>query len=388
MRNKLWIGHVGFILHGAANTTLGPILPVLSLRWTLDDVHAGQLFTAQFLGAVIGTILSSRLMLWIGCRRTAALGMLLIALGLATIGVSGPFTAQACVFCLGLGLGVSVTPINLWITLSEPERSAAAANLLNASWCIGAATSAPIITFLVLRASLPHILDVFSILLLVMAAILAAERESLPSFAVPMDPSAAIAKSRSAMRREFIVLVSALIFIYVGTESGVGGWVTTYAKRLSLLPPASIGFAQSTFFGALLLGRVAAPFILKRMKGWNLVLLGNGVAAAGMLLSVTASEAVPVLVGLFIAGIGFAAVFPTTIATFSDRLGADAIRLAGWIFPLGYVGAATVPLAMGAASEKFHGLRFGMTVALACALILCAIQFRIIRLVRREPAAV
>ncbi|MFZ0036373.1 MAG: MFS transporter [Candidatus Acidiferrales bacterium] len=388
MRNKLWIGHVTFILHGAANTTLGPILPVLSLRWALDDVHAGQLFTAQFLGAVIGTILSSRAMLWMGCRRTAALGMLLIAAGLATIGVSGPFTAQACVFCLGLGLGLSVTPINLWITLSEPERSAAAANLLNASWCIGAATSAPIITFLVLRSSLPHILDVISILLLMMAAILAAERESLPPFAAPMDPSQAIAKSRSATRREFIVLVSVLIFIYVGTESGVGGWVTTYAKRLSLLPPASIGFAQSTFFGALLLGRVAAPFILKRMKGWNLVLLGNGVAAAGMLLSVTASQAVPVLAGLFIAGIGFAAVFPTTIATFSDRLGADAIRLAGWIFPLGYVGAAIVPFAMGAASEKFHGLRFGMAVALACALILCAIQFRIIRLLRREPAAV
>ena len=87
------------------------------------------------------------------------------------IGVSGPIAAKACVFCLGLGIGVSVTPINLWITLAEPERSAAAANLLNASWCIGAATSAPIITYLVLRASLTHILDVISILLLMMAAL-------------------------------------------------------------------------------------------------------------------------------------------------------------------------------------------------------------------------
>ena len=63
------------------------------------------------------------------------------------------------------------------------------------------------------------------------------------------------------------------------------------------------------------------------------------------------------------------------------------MRLAGWIFPLGYVGAAIVPFAMGAASDKFHGLRFGMAVALGCALILCAIQFEIIRLLRRGPAA-
>ena len=387
MRNKLWIGHLGFVLHGVANTTLGPILPLLSLRWALDDARAGQLFTAEFLGAVIGTVLSSRLMLWLGCRRAAALGMLLMSAGLAGIGVSGPFTAKACVFCLGFGLGVSVTPINLWITLSEPERSAAAANLLNASWCIGAATSAPIITYLVLRASLPHILDVISILLLMMAALLAAERESLPPFPAPMDPSEAIAKSRSAARREFIILISVLIFVYVGTESGVGGWVTTYAKRLSLLPAASIGFAQSTFFGALLAGRVAAPFILKRMKGANLVLLSAGVSVAGMLLAVTASQAAPVLAGLFIAGIGFAAIFPTTVATFSDRLGAESMRLAGWIFPLGYVGAAIIPFAMGAASEKLHSLRFGMAVVLACALILCAIQFEIIRLLRRGPAA-
>ncbi|HEY4739685.1 MAG TPA: MFS transporter [Candidatus Acidoferrales bacterium] len=387
MRNKLWIGHLGFVLHGVANTTLGPILPVLSLRWALDDVHAGQLFTAQFLGAVIGTVLSSRLMIWLGCRRAAALGMLFLATGLATIGVSGPIAAKACVFCLGLGIGVSVTPINLWITLAEPERSAAAANLLNASWCIGAATSAPIITFLVLRTNLTHILDVISILLLLMAALLAAEREPLPPFPAPVDPSEAIAKSRSATRRLFILLISAMIFVYVGTESGVGGWVTTYANRLSLLPAGSMGFAQSTFFGALLIGRVAAPFILKRIKGSNLVLLSAGVSVVGMSLSVIASQSAPVLAGLFIAGIGFAAIFPTTVATFSDRLGAESMRLAGWIFPLGYVGAALVPFAMGAASDKFHGLRFGMAVALACALILCAIQFEIIRLLRRGPAA-
>lgn len=387
MRNKLWIGHLSFVLIGIANTSLGPILPMLSLRWSLDDVHAGQLFTEQFVGAIIGTVLSGRMATWLGCRRAAAIGVLFMAAGLAAIGISSPFSGQACVFCLGLGLGMSTMPINLWITLAEPERSAAAANLLNASWCIGAASSAPIITFLALRVSLPRILDSISLLMLLTAALLGAEREPIPLIPPSTDLTAAIAKSRLATRREFIFLISAMIFIYVGAESGIGGWVTTYAKRLSLLPGASIGFAQSTFFGALLLGRIAAPFILKRTKAAYVVLLGNAVAAAGMVLSVTASQAAPVLIGLFIAGIGFAAVFPTTIATFSDRLGAEAIRLAGWIFPLGYVGAATIPFVMGLASVKFHGLRFGMAVALACTLILIAIQSQIIRLLRRESAA-
>ncbi len=384
MRNKLWIGHLGFILSGIANTTLGPILPMLSRRWLLDDVHAGQLFTAEFLGAMIGTIVSGRLATWLGCRRAAALGLAAMGIGLAGIGVSGPLAGEACVFILGLGLGATTMPINLWITLAEPERSAAAANLLNASWCIGAASSAPIITFFALHTTLPRILAVISIFALLMAALCGAEREPLPPVPAAANVPEALAKSRSATRREFIVLVSAVIFVYVGIESGVGGWVTTYATRLSLLPAAIIGFAQSTFYSALLIGRVAAPFILKRMNAGRLVLLSAGVSVAGMVLAVAASQAMPVLAGLFITGIGFAVIFPTTVAAFSDRLGAGSIRLAGWIFTLGYVGAATIPFVMGAASERFHGLRFGMAVALACAVILFAIQFQINRLPQHE----
>ncbi len=388
MRKNLWMGHLGFVLTGIANTALGPILPTLSQRWSLDDVHAGQLFTAEFLGAVTGTIVASRLMSILGCRRTAAIGLFATAVGIAAIGVSGPHTGAACLVCLGLGLGISMPPINLWITLAEPERSAAASNLLNASWCVGAAASAPIIIFLGSRTTLPRILDALAILLVLMASIIGAEREPQPLARIDQHASAPAVKWTALDRREFVAFIAAIFFVYIGTESGIGGWVTTYAERLYLFPAGSIGFAQSTFYGALLIGRLAAPFILRKMKGRNLVLLSLGVSAAGLALSVTALQAAAVLAGLFIAGIGFAAVFPTTVATFSDRLGADAIRLSAWIFPLGYIGAAVIPFVMGAASEKFHALRYGMIAALVFILIMIALQMQIIRILRREsPAA-
>jgi len=322
----------------------------------------------------------------VGCRRTAALGLVAMAAGVASVGLSGPRSSLACVACLGFGFGFGTPPINLWFAQADPQRSSAATNLVNASWCIGAASSAPLIIFLSAYMTLPWILAGLAFVLLLMAAVMGAEREPLPS--VPPGARASDTTTQWSVtdRREFIGVLAAIVFIYVGTESGIGGWVTSYAKRLSLFPPAGLGFAQSTFFGALMVGRFLAPAFLRRLKPWNLVLLGLIVSCAGLALSVSASAPAPVLAGLFIAGFGFAAVFPTTVATFSDRLGAEAIRMYGWIFPLGYVGASAIPLAMGAASEKFHGLRYGMVVGLVCILILIALQVQIIRIFRREAA--
>jgi len=378
LRDNLWIGHAGFILTGIANTLLGPILPILSLRWTMSDAQAGRLFAAEFVGAMVGTILSSRFMPSLGCRRTAALGLFLTAVGVAALCASDPKAGLASIFCLGLGLGISIPATNLWITLAEPERSAAAANLLNASWCLGAAASAPLVLMLARHFSFGATLLAVAIPVALIAAVSAIEREKIR----PREVNAVMMQSDSSRhagsRRAFIVLITILIFFYVGSETGIGGWVTTYATRLNLLSASTIGLAQSTFYGALLIGRLIAPLVLRKTRAPRLILFGLGIAAAGMVLSVAASRALPVLVGLFIVGVGFAPVFPTTVATFSDRLGSDSIRVAGSVFTFGYVGAATIPFAMGQVSERFHALRYGMLLALGCIFVLLAVQTRII----------
>src|SRR5256885_14980523 len=55
--------HAGFVLTGVVNTMVGPLLPVLSARWALNDAHAGYLFTAQFSGSMLGVMGSGFLML-------------------------------------------------------------------------------------------------------------------------------------------------------------------------------------------------------------------------------------------------------------------------------------------------------------------------------------
>lgn len=64
---------------GICTTILGPILPALSFRWHLNDIHAGYLFTAQFVGSSLGGLLAA-----IQPYRSILIGFIAVTLGLTS----------------------------------------------------------------------------------------------------------------------------------------------------------------------------------------------------------------------------------------------------------------------------------------------------------------
>src|SRR5437899_1039418 len=132
--------HAGFVLTGVVNTMLGPLLPVLSARWALNDAHAGYLFTAQFSGSMLGVMGSSFLMSRRGHRISVVLGLGLMALGSATLLATSWSLGMLSTLCLGIGLGFAIPTTNLLVSELNPEKRAAALNLINFSWGVGAAS--------------------------------------------------------------------------------------------------------------------------------------------------------------------------------------------------------------------------------------------------------
>lgn len=356
------------------------------LRWSLSDAQAGRLFTAQFVGAMLGTLASSAFMARLGCRRTAMVGLALMAVGVAGTSSHSATAGVGAILCFGLGLGLDVPATNLWVALAESKRSAAALNLLNASWCIGAVAAAPLIIYSSDRIGLGWTLGVVSILLIIFAAGgFVGKDERKP--AAGSASSAASKLANPAARHWFVVYVAALMFFYVGSEVGVGGWAATYAKRFALLPAPSIGLAQSIFYGMLMLGRLVAPVALRRVRGTSLVLAGMWTAAVGELLSVARPASVPALFGLALTGLGFAVIFPMTISYCSDELGADAMRFAAWIFACGNLGAAILPWITGEISDRAQSLRAGMAFPLVSVAVMIIIQAQLSRMMNRRHAS-
>lgn len=80
--------HAAFVLTGVVTTFLGPLLPALSVRWQLSDAQAGYFFSAQFMGSIVGSTLTSTLLPRRGFRFSMALGYVLMALGVGALALT------------------------------------------------------------------------------------------------------------------------------------------------------------------------------------------------------------------------------------------------------------------------------------------------------------
>ena len=365
--------HAGFVLTGMVTTLLGPILPALSARWSLGDLQAGYLFTSQFVGSMLGVALSSTLIPRRGFRFSLVLGFGLMSGGIGALGLATWVIGLISVFCYGVGLGVTIPATNLVVSEANPCRRAAALNILNLAWGIGA-VAYPSVTALLRRTNNPRAL------LFGLAAALGLMSVCLSwgSFAnLGNRPRSAEQPSPPRVgvwRDRFVPILGLLFFLYVGTENAVAGWVASYAQRLSTSPGTVWVLTPSFFWGALLLGRALAPVILRLVAEATLVLMGLLLAALGVTILLAAKTLAGVVVGVGLAGLGLASVFPITVALLSGNLGALASRAAGPMFALGGLGGATLPWLVGFSSTHFGSLRAGLVVPLLSSLAMVALH--------------
>src|SRR5579859_6907704 len=90
--------YTSFVPIGIATVLLGPMLPTLSARWSLNYAQAGALFTAQYLASTIAVALSGVLAARWGFRLPMKAGLWLVTCGLAFV-LAGP--RWLGVFCIG-----------------------------------------------------------------------------------------------------------------------------------------------------------------------------------------------------------------------------------------------------------------------------------------------
>jgi len=367
--------HIGFVVTGMVTTLLGPVLPALAVRWSLDDAHAGYLFTSEFLGSIAGVALSSFVVPRLGFTRSLACSYLLLALGVAALGVgNAPWQlglAAAAVY--GFGLGITIPATNLWISESSGPRRAAALNVVNLAWGIGA-VALPALVALAIRT------DALRTLFFLLAG--ASLVIAVAFFTAPhhdaLRPAASVGAGAPA-RWGLRAALAILFYLYVGAENGVSGWVAMYADRLHVTAGALWAADPSIFWGGLLLGRGIAVPILRRVSEAALLAAGLLLAALGILGLIGAHGIVAVIAGTAIAGLGFSSVFPLLIAKISHHFGDAGTRVAGPLFACAGLGGATLPWLVGFVSQHGEGgagqaggagLRIGLSVPLTAVLLM------------------
>jgi FHS family glucose/mannose:H+ symporter-like MFS transporter len=357
-----------FLLTGVVTTLLGPLIPLLTARWRISTLQAGNLFVAQFLSSLGGVSFSSLLSKRWGFLSLVRAGSILMGVGVGTIWFLPWPGGLACVASYGVGLGIIIPASNLLIAQIHHPRPAPALNILNLAWGLGAVAS----SFWIGAFADMHAVGVGLVALgLVIAALPMLMNVVKDPFepAVPAGPPY-VAQADIVKRTKIFstVAIGLLFYLYVGTETSVGGWVAACAKRVISEGRGPWVLSPGFFWAALLGGRALAPKILTRISDRTLILAELPVAGLGITLLIAAHSIIFIFAGAIVAGIGLAPVFPGTIALMTAHFGEAAKRWGGWMFGLAALGGASLPWLVGYVTTQSRHFRTGLSVPLAATL--------------------
>ena len=356
--------HGLFILVGVVTTMLGPLLPSLMRRWTLSDAEAGSLFTAQFLTAVLSSVLMMYFM-----RRFRAWHLMLIGYFLCGIGALGLTASHwqwgflgVCIW--GLGLGIINPAANLASASLMPGQPATAINLLNFFFSIGATLAPPVIAGFVAR-DLSQWFPILVAVPILLGAALAA-RYFVPDFEGSFGGRVQ-ATGKPSRQLPFLLLCMTLLFVYVGIETGSGGWASTYLNRVAGANVTLASSASAALWGAILVSRFSAVWILRHASVLTVLTGSICLALAGGMMMLLFPSPLAVIVAIAIIGLGLGPIFANTLAYFLEHYGDGANRLSGLMFAAGGTGGAVLPLLIGEISDVTGSLRLALALIPACA---------------------
>jgi len=369
---------LGFVMTGLEITLLGPLLPQFIARWSLNDSQIGLFFPVEFGCSLAGVWLASLLTHYFGTRVPVLAGYFLMAVGLATVNASSMTVALVALAALGLAYGLVVPGTNLTVAEIAGERSASLVSLVNFAWSAGAVSCSPLVLLALRRQLLPEMLYTAAAFTLVLTFFFL-----FTEFPVPSHKTPSLSGPAPAVGAAITMALATLFFLYVSVEVSLGSWAAAHVKRIVGSGEGWSTVAPMFFYGGLMLGRVSAPLILRRIREYRLVLSMLLVVLVASTAVILAKNRPTAFIGLTFAGLGCATVFPIYVSWLSRWYGRSANRVSGLMFSMSSVGSAVGPWLVGEVSTHAGGLRAGLGVPLAAV----AAMLVLLLLVRRQAAA-
>jgi fucose permease len=361
---------IGFILSGIATTIIGPMLPVFIRKWTLDDGQAGLFSTIQFLASLVGTGVSGAWTAWRGYRPSLVAGYAFMGYGLATLNASTHANALVATAAFGLGYGLITPGTNLYVAEAGGTRRASLLNLLNFTWGVGAMACSPMIAMALRNNRLSSFLIGYGIFGALLALALLFARFGAEKHEKHLESAGAATR---ALGRGMTIAMAVLFFTYVCMETSIGVWSAEYSRRIAHGISNLTTLTPMFFYAGLTAGRGFAPLLLLSVSEAPLVLGALTLTAVGTTVIIFSTTLKVTIIGVFLAGLGCASIYPIYIAWLSKWYGARAKRIGGFLFALASLGGSAGPWLVGTFSKYSGSLRVGFAVPLLSALLMVCI---------------
>jgi fucose permease len=368
----------GIFVFGLVMAILGAILPSLFERLRFDKSEAGNLFFFMNLAMLVMSVVFGPVVDRFGYKYFLMVCSLFVAASflLFTLAPTYSFLVGAALL-LGLGGGGLNGGANAMTSDLNPEKRSAALNLLGIFFGFGALTIPFLIGALLSELGLRNILLVATALGLVpfFFFLLLRFPQAKQAQGFPLRQAARV------IGHPLLWLCGFLLFFQSGNEFTVGGWMSTYLRENFGLSPRPASFVLAGYWAALMLGRLLAVRLVRRVKNETMVLGSAFLSLLAASLLAAAPTAPLASVGALLIGLGFAAVYPTTLAVVGEAFPAFSGTTFSFVFVIGLAGGMTAPWLVGRIAAA-SSLRSGFIVPVVCCAMIVLLQTAIIRFLK------
>jgi fucose permease len=348
----MWAGFLGILVWGTIAPLLGTILPTLRERAGMSLTGSGGLFVALSSGMVAASLVAGVLLDRLGKKPVLCGAVSLIAAALVLLeGARAYALLLVLAFMLGAGGSALVTGAHGLLADLNPRHRAAALNLLDVFFGVGAFVTAFAIVPLQRSGGLAPVL-------FVLAAMAGAVLLYFICIAFP-DPVHArdfsIGEARRILASAAFLVPALIIFLYVGTEQSVFDWQVTFLLGKFEMDKVAAAQVLSWFPVAIMLGRVVNNRLLMHVSALPVLLVSTVGAAASLIVILATGSTTAASAMLFVAGLCMASIFPTTLGVLSSRFAEMSGTALGLAITFGWFGSFVVSPTFGFAAHSAAG---------------------------------
>jgi len=285
----LAFGQLGFAL-----ASLGPVLIELAEQMGLDFAIVGYAFPARSLAYLVGSAIGGPFVDRAPGNRILGAG--LIASGLGTIGIPFSFHIAILAICVavqGMSMGFMDTAGNVMIVWLHGEKVAPFMQLLHFSFGVGSLLSP-----LIIEAS-RQLLDTFKwafwgmgiSFVIVGLIVIFVKSPTSPHRAEGAIPRKPLTKLEWGL----IMYCGTFLFLYVGCEVGMGGYIFTYAVEKMKMTESLADYLTSAYWGSFAVGRLLAVFITIKVSASTMMMSSFIGSAISILLIIIFDDSTTVV---------------------------------------------------------------------------------------------
>ena len=331
-----------FLAIGISASWIGPALPSLASGVNVGLAAISYLFIARYFGVMSGILFGGRVFDIKPGHPIMAAMLALLALLTALVPFTNQLWQMALTFLLlGFASGTLDVGGNSMLPWIYRKNVGPYMNGLHVFFGLGAImTPIAFVRLFMVGESLRLPLWFFAILLFLPGTFLLLLRSPQPE-----NPAQDFSPGNGM--RYLILLVGAFLFMYVGAEVSINGWIYTYSLEMRLTTEVTAAYLTSVFWIFIALGRLAAIPLYSYIRSNTILILDlvGGIACTGLVLAFPGSR---IALWSGIAGIGLflGSVFPTLLSLVEERIGTTGQRTS-WFLVGASIGAMLFPWLVG-----------------------------------------